>query len=323
MNNHPKNQHFVPRFLLNNFCNIGTEKLFVFDKHTLKVFESNIRNLASEREFYDFELAGQRVTLEYGLANLEYKSSEIINKLIKEKSLAWLSESDKLTIACFIAAQFSRVKSTRLRYKSMNEKLKEKIVDLGFDPKSTEGYKDLSDNDVKALSSRMAVKGDFVPYFMNKIWFLLETEETNPFFISDNPVVLQNYNDLRPYGNLGLCVKGIEIYIPLSKTLTLAMFCPSHKEAMEDTYKKYSIIKSLRPDMLPKGEETEILLRYISALNTGNSLKIVSDNVINLNSLQVGFSSRFVYSCQNNFDLVKKILDNDPKCKDGIDFEMN
>jgi len=57
---------------------------------------------------------------------------------------------------------------------------------------------------------------DFGPHFLNKIWFLAKATKTHPFMIGDNPVALQNHIDMEPYGNLGLGVKGIEIYFPLS-----------------------------------------------------------------------------------------------------------
>lgn len=48
----------------------------------------------------------------------------------------------------------------------------------------------------------------------------------------DNPVVMKNSNDFGAYGNLGLAVRGIKIYLPLSSTLMLTMYCPSIREQM-------------------------------------------------------------------------------------------
>jgi hypothetical protein len=72
----------------------------------------------------------------------------------------------------------------------------------------------------------------FGPHFLNKDWLLISTTRKSPFIIGDNPLALQNAIDMGPYGNLGLAVKGIEIYLPLSPVRALAIWCPSHKQAI-------------------------------------------------------------------------------------------
>ena len=63
---------------------------------------------------------------------------------------------------------------------------------------------------------------------MDKAWMLLESVPGIPFFTSDNPIALHNTNDYWPYGNLGLSVKGIEIYFPISSTLCLNLIYLEH-----------------------------------------------------------------------------------------------
>ncbi|MDV5280161.1 DUF4238 domain-containing protein [Leclercia adecarboxylata] len=53
-----------------------------------------------------------------------------------------------------------------------------------------------------------------IEHLLKKDWYLLETSPERPFYVSDNPVVLKNSNDFGPYGNLGLAVRGIQIYLP-------------------------------------------------------------------------------------------------------------
>ncbi|MGA3715913.1 DUF4238 domain-containing protein, partial [Escherichia coli] len=69
-----------------------------------------------------------------------------------------------------------------------------------------------------------------IKHLLSKDWYLLETRPEHPFYVSDNPVVLENRNDFGVYGNIGLAVPGIQIYLPLSSTLMLAMYCPSIRE---------------------------------------------------------------------------------------------
>jgi hypothetical protein len=47
------NQHYVPQSYLKNFSSDRT-RIFVFDKFKQRNFKTNVRNVASERAFYDF-----------------------------------------------------------------------------------------------------------------------------------------------------------------------------------------------------------------------------------------------------------------------------
>lgn len=50
-----KNQHYVPQSYLKYFTN-DKDQVFVYDKDTDKEYIQNMRNIASERYFYDFSL---------------------------------------------------------------------------------------------------------------------------------------------------------------------------------------------------------------------------------------------------------------------------
>ena len=60
-------QHYVPQFLLRNFCAGAKPKIWAFDKNTGKSFETNVRNIAGEREFYDLSVGDATLSLEEGL----------------------------------------------------------------------------------------------------------------------------------------------------------------------------------------------------------------------------------------------------------------
>ena len=40
----------------------------------------------------------------------------------------------------------------------------------------------------------------------DKVWILMQTKKSHPFWISDTPVTMHNQNDMTPYGNIGLGV---------------------------------------------------------------------------------------------------------------------
>lgn len=115
-------------------------------------------------------------------------------------------------------------------------------------------------------------------------------------YISDNPVTLQNMIDHGPYGNIGLAVRGIEIYFPLSKTLALGMFCPSHEEEFKKTYEKYKLIKRLDPELGSRSiKDGSYIEQIMNGFLKKKTVPYKAESVVNHNSLQVYFSSRFVF----------------------------
>jgi hypothetical protein len=110
-------------------------------------------------------------------------------------------------------------------------------------------------------------------------------------------------------GNLGLGVKGIEIYFPLSPNLSLGIFDESNQEIIRTSYKKVKNLrlhelKSLGMDKSKKRQIKDLM----HGLETGGVVQSVNENVEFHNSMQVTFSSRFVYSSDGNFDLAYEMI---------------
>ena len=66
---------------------------------------------------------------------------------------------------------------------------------------TTEGAK-------QAALTSLADSDQYAEHILNKTWLLFETSAETPFYISDNPVTLQNQDESRGpmRGNLGLAV---------------------------------------------------------------------------------------------------------------------
>jgi hypothetical protein len=246
-------QHYVPRFLLKNFSHGKKPKIFVYDKWNGKRFHTNIKNVASETGFYDLELENIALTVEPQLAHLETNTSEIIKKLIKDRNIKALSENQVVTFALFLAVQFVRTKEHRLRFEDLQKVLARKLRDMGASEENisevTESPHNIPEDKLFGLRSLVTAK-EFIPHFLNKAWVLLETIPQNPFFISDNPIGLHNEMDYGPYGNLGLAVKGIEIYFPISSTLCLNLLCPTIAEEFRKAYDNLRMLDQIRRDWL-------------------------------------------------------------------------
>jgi hypothetical protein len=105
---------------------------------------------------------------------------------------------------------------------------------------------------------------------------------------------------------LGFAVPGIEIYFPLSPSVTFAMFC-------------HSVLEKAR---LIKDDATNPAMKYARELlaksASGEPLQQEPDNMDFLNYIQVRFAHRHVYSARNEFDLVERILNDHPDWKVGL-----
>jgi hypothetical protein len=151
---------------------------------------------------------------------------------------------------------------------------------------------------------------ELAPYFYLKDWILFKAPKNTPFCLSDNPVTLQNFIDLSPIGNLGLAVKGIEIYFPISSLYSLGMICKSYKELLDDNFAKIEFLKKLGfdPNLDISPERIENMKRYKICMESGIAFKSTRANVINTNSLQVIYSSRFIFSNNDDFSLAKEMI---------------
>jgi hypothetical protein len=119
----------------------------------------------------------------------------------------------------------------------------------------------------------------FAEILSNKTWTIMENKTPNLLWTSDNPFILTNQLDFGLYGNLGLLSKGLEIHFPLNNTLKLFSFDPTtHKLRKKNNFMKDGNIKWS-------------------------------------NTLQTQYSSRFIYSNDDDFELAIRFLNEYPQFK--------
>lgn len=339
-----KKQHTVPRFLLDKFSFETSGKrnrLFTFDKLNEKIFEQTVFNATTMNSFYNFLDHPKRISLEPVLGMYEAQAAPLIKKIVEERSIYWLSQEDKYKISEFIAVQQSR-SYTRLQLiermvSTLDERLSQmnpsgEKVDTGF---GIEGLNDRKNIFLKGIVNQVEV----VSIFLEKSWILYETVEEDPFFISDNPVTLHNSIDMGVYGNLGIALKGIEIYFPLSSTVTLGLICPSiaelrtqeaakisSKPNMIDFFNKLDV--SQKKLVLENAGQTltqfsqmvkniNSLMGIVKSFKDGTSCLIAHDKVKHLNSLQVSQSEQYVFSARSDFKVVREMIAANEKYKYG------
>lgn len=309
-------QHYVPQLLLRNFAMNSKKKgIYVFDKQKETSYYDGIHRISAEKGFYDLEV-------DEDLQRIENRVGTVIKKIIDKESLINLADGEKYLLSEFIAIQITRVKHIRTEMlkliKNQNGKLKigTTVVEL-----------ESSLEEIVRIASMMNIGNPaYIPYIHDKLWLLFKTKETCPFYTSDNPITLQclhpnNFDSSGKYEELGIAVKDIEIYFPISKTLSLGIFCKNNEDNIRNGYRKLKTFKTfckVSPDFIKQVEANKTRYeRLITGLETGQAIPSDNDNVININSLQVKSSSRFVYSCTDNFDLVRQMLKENPLFKHG------
>jgi hypothetical protein len=314
----PKVQHYVPRFILRHFTE-NNEQIWVFDKRTNKKFKTNIKNVAAETGFYDFKVAGHPVTFEHSLSEFESKAAKVVKGIVKNESVADINEEERLLLSRFLALQFVRTKHWREMWENLTSDFVKSVRNKGLAPEDFEGYKELTDHDNKMFHMQSVYKADeYAPHFLNKIWVLLKATKKHPFWISDNPISLQNMNKFGFYSNIGLAVKGIEIYFPLTKKFTLGLWCKSHKEEFDKLYEKYNFLFQISPQIAADlVKEPSFIEEFRSGIYFGQPISSTHDNIINHNSLQVKYAARYVYSSNDDFSLAEEMVRSHPELKEG------
>jgi hypothetical protein len=323
----PKIQHYVPQFLLSNFTRGKKTQIYVYDKQTEISYRTNIKNIAAESDLYNLEWKNIILTLEPSLGHLETNTSKVIKTLVKEESIHGLSLTEKVLISAFVLAQHMRTPYIRKSMLHMDQLIQNGIRRMGGDPDQVENYHPLDKDGARLLSIKMLSNlKDFVPHIMDKQWVLLKGKRNNPFYISDNPVTLQNMKDFGPRGNIGLAVEGIEIYLPISSTLTLAMYCPTTVNEIREGYERYKHVSLTTPwiaNALSKNKDPFYVEKMIAGFDEGTAVEVADDNILNLNYLQVRYAERQVYCERDSFWLVKDMLAKDSSYRTGPRMRSN
>ncbi len=308
----PKIQHYVPQFLLKHFTAGKKHQVWAYDKQRDLSFRTNVKNIAGETGFYDLKFNEANASIEPSLGMLEGKASKVIKRMVKEESLAWISTEDRTVLANFIVVQMMRTRHMREQIFYMDESLQKKLKNMGINPNEIDGYQPIKEKEIAKLISinSLANVKELIPHILAKAWVLLKGNHKNPFYISDNPVTLQNMRDLSPRSNIGLAVEGIEIYLPISSLLVLAMYCPRLVEEVRENHERTKrVFLSLQnaANSLFK-DKYYIGKKMIAGFNEGIAVDCEDDNILNLNSLQVRYSEHQVYCEKNSFGLVMSML---------------
>jgi hypothetical protein len=225
-------QHYVPQLLLSSFARAAKGKkrqISVFDKHEGRAFTAAVDKVFGERDFNTYTSSAGNICLEEGLGRIETAVAPILKRIQEQRRIV-LSESELGTVSLFAAILHTRTGAYRRHIQETAAHVRS-VVARNFESNEdtlAEIDRSLQPEIVKlqALGFMANSAAKIAAIIANKKHVLFAARE-GTFLVGDTPVVLHNDKQFGPYGNIGFAVPGIQIYIPLNKTLTLSFLCPS------------------------------------------------------------------------------------------------
>lgn len=297
-------QHYVPQFLLRNFCERKKARFFAFDKAKGRSFPTKVRNVAGEHEFYDLDIGGVRISVDPVLGIIESSAAPVVSKIIQAESLAGVTADERLLLAQLTATQLVRCRHTRERFSELSKAIVAELRSRGLDLPDGSGLS-LSSRDAKFLTIQSVLGSDEIAsHIYTKDWLLLRSQADSRFLISDNPVSRQN---LRTASAIGIASRYVEIYLPISSRLCLLFNCPKLAENCRAAIRQYEGLCAERTR--PPHFDLSPLRNILGAIESGAPMDCDPANVTNLNSLQVKFAERFVFSGVDEFSLVREMTE--------------
>ncbi|EPC4490560.1 DUF4238 domain-containing protein [Serratia liquefaciens] len=320
-------QHTVPRFLLRHFSSPGKGKrrrLYAFDKAAGRAYATSPDDATVRNTFYNFDDHPERLSLEPLMGIYENDAAPIIAALLENKDIRRLSDGERYKLAVFVAVQRARTFGEQQRITGMVSVLTDKLVAIGATQEQVVEALDFSpEHDTRNAFLRQLVdQASHIGHLLAKDWYLFETTPAHPLYVSDNPVVLLNNNDFGPYGNLGLAVRGIQIYLPLSSTLILAMCCPSIRAEKIHQKQQIEYLLARAPDLIPAHMRPFEMLVHLRRFADYRLMPLHPENVMRYNSLQVEYAEQYVFCEQNDFSLVQQMLAKDDRYRTGPRFSL-
>jgi hypothetical protein len=301
-----KNQHYVPQAILRRFL-AASGHLHVYDKWERRTFSGPTRNVASETGFYDIQIGDEVFSFDPEMGRIENANFGAIESIVTSRSLSPLTELDQWKLAYYFAVQTMRTRAARDMFSQMETGLKEALPSKNLDESQMPPGFFMDEDQLKASSlSNLELAFGLAPHLLSKHWLLDAPPEGEGFFISDNPVVRRNANPSPGFlSNTGFACPGMQVYMPLSPTLTLCLLC--------DTL--ISELRELRDSSLSP-------VPILDALDSRDTVPVLSETVMHQNSLQVAQSTRFLFSSTGDFSLVEEMLTTNPELAKPVFLEV-
>lgn len=340
-----QNQHYVPKFVLRHFlADATTERVNVYDKHDDRSFVTSIKNIMAERRFNEFAFDDDYIaSFEPIACGAEDQVLPAYREVIAHRRLDDRPEQ-KAALAVFLAFQFLRTKSHRDQWRAMEEETVKMVEASGGrmqDMQGWENWQPATEDSLKRehLMSIQGHIGEVAQIIGQKDFLLMEPAPGTNFYLGDNPVVLANSRDFGPYGNLGLAVAGIEIYMPLSADFLLCAWCPSilagirerlpiaQRECEADALARVARgeldAAGMRQILKDFAAATRDQRELVTCAAEGLPISSLPINMEYYNSLQTSYAYRYVIDKDGDFDLARRVNRENPQFQRGRRMQAN
>lgn len=185
-----------------------------FSKLDERIFLTNIKNIANNKNFYGFNDIS------------EGNTPNVLKKIIQDESLGILSDEEKMSISIFASLLMVRTNHERMMMDQMLNGVMQRIIPhLHLSSKASDYIFNWTNEGFRSYIAKSVPELASVVYTMK--WFLSVNNTDLPFWISDSPICKEN-NCIPPQGlsNLGLRCRGIQVHLPISPTLILHFLDP-------------------------------------------------------------------------------------------------
>jgi hypothetical protein len=221
-----KNQHYVPRFLLRKFSRDGKSVALVVLTKGVAVLQAPLANQCSRDYFY-----GRDPAVENAFAEWEGETAARVRRLDVD-ALQGLSFRDLYQLRQFAHYQHLRTEGAARSVNSMVGGFAKAVLSESPDGPPP-GLDDVTIGLKEPQHLALYNATTSTPLLLDlEVKFLVRSEPPG-FVISDDPVVLSNqwaehHPKFRTYRGLtGLGVKGIQMFLPLSPQVCMAVFDPA------------------------------------------------------------------------------------------------
>lgn len=229
----PKLHHYVPQFYLRHFCD-DSDRLWIWDKVSRKIYPSSPKNVASGTNFYRVpEFIGTETDplfLEKDLSALEtdaagiFKEALPLLKAMEPMQFLEFGDEERWTISSFMAVQFLRTAEQR------------DILELFALENGS--YKDgITAEEKVNLHAYMMCAGDLVEdltkWIFQSIWVYARNKTATPFWTSDNPVAFKTSDNRMWLKASGAMSPGNYVVFPLTPEYVLCCYERQHWSSIE------------------------------------------------------------------------------------------
>jgi hypothetical protein len=326
-----QHQHYVPQLLLRGFLSrdadlAAKEQVHVMDLNDGRTFVPPIAKIMGERRFNDFWIEEDTLgTIEPAAGRIETHVAPLIERIRREKRLE-RSPEEFGDLALLMAFQFIRTKKMRLLPERLSRQLIEHVVKMGLDPGKVRGLEPLTEEMLKLTHVRQQIEGleNYTRLIAEKEFFLMTAPAGSSFYISDHPVALHNDEAQRgPFGQLGLGVPYIQIYLPLSADVMLCAYDPAVlgqlMKGRDALFKEMQIellgmlqrrqiapAEMRRTIELTKGQD--LVGPLIETIRAGEAVQAGPEQVDCYNSLQCFHAHRFIVDPAGDFSIAREMM---------------